>query len=142
MEPTANLGWTVYYSDYSQFWPTIVSTVERLKAQEERESTPQLFYIYFLVAKNNFLKKSILFILYFYTSCDLFYFRAACYLGLCWNLVFCWCTRFIDQHLTPTSTFLSVALMKAQEQLYEIQTEVKRKVAAEEKLQLDPYFLV
>ena len=32
--------------------------------------------------------------------------------------------------------------MKAQEQLYEIQTEVKRKVATEEKLQLDPYFPV
>ena len=34
------------------------------------------------------------------------------------------------------SCFLSVALMKAQEQLYEIQTEVKRKVDTKENLNL------
>ena len=77
-----------------------------------------------------------MFLVFLYISLT-FDFRAACYLGLCSNLVQLVYTVHVLKYKFGTKLcFLPVALMKAQEQLYEIQTEVKRKVDTEENLNL------
>ena len=85
---------------HDQFWPTLVSTVEQLKAQEERESSPQFFYIFFSKLSKNWRYISKTYLLSF----NLVLFYSCFFPGFLLDFVLLWTSR--DQIFLPNIVFL------------------------------------